>query len=176
MRSKRFLLVIAILFAAALFACKKSGTSSAFDKSYDVWLSYKKKVNNTYAYVAWQGDKVSVYEQTKITITNGNITARDFYSYNYVNQPDGIHKVLVKEWHETADMGTLSTHGSEGAQLYTLDDIYYKAQNIWLKADVGKNVITFETSNSGMISAAGYTPKTCQSDCFIGVNIETITP
>ncbi|HWZ34809.1 MAG TPA: hypothetical protein VNW51_01555 [Mucilaginibacter sp.] len=176
MKSKRFLLAIAILSVAVLFACKKSGVSSAFDKSYDAWLSYKKRVNNTYAYVALHDDKISVYEQTKITVTNGDITARDFYSYEYVYQPDSTRKVLRVQWHETADGGTLSTHGSEGAQLYTLDDIYYRAQNIWLKADVGKNVITFETNNNGIISAAGYTPKICQTDCFIGVVVQSITP
>jgi len=178
MKYQRFLLVIAILSVVALSACKKSGVSSAFDKSYDAWLSYKKKVNNTYAYTVLHDDKVSVYEQTKITVTNGEITARDFSSYQYVYQPNSnvASKVLAEQWHETMAESTLSTHGSEGAQLYTLDDIYYRAQNIWLKEDAGKNTITFETNNNGMISAAGYTPKSCQDDCFIGVVIQSITP
>lgn len=84
MKSQTFLLAIAILLVAALPSCKKSGVSSAFDKSYNTWLSYKKKVNNTYAYTALYDDKVTVYQQTKITVTNGNITARDFFSYDYI--------------------------------------------------------------------------------------------
>lgn len=179
MKNQKFLVVIAILSALALFACKKSGVSSSFDKSYKAWLAYKQKVNNTYAYVALHDDKVSVYEQTKITVTNGEVSARDFFSYQYVYKPDSnvTRKVLAQEWHESAADNTLSTHGSTGAQLYTLDDIYYRAQNIWLKANTSTNVITFETNNNGLISAAGYTPNTCQGgDCFIGVTIQSITP
>ncbi|MFD2871619.1 hypothetical protein ACFS5N_03995 [Mucilaginibacter ximonensis] len=177
MKNQKLLLVIAVLLAVTLFACKKSGVTSAFDKSYDAWLSYKKKVNNNYAYIAVE-DGDNSHAETKITVTNGEITARDYAFYDSVYKPDSnvTRQVLTEQWHESADNYTLSTH-ADGAQLFTLDDIYYRAQNIWLKADQSKNKITFETNNNGIISAAGYTPNSCKSgDCFIGAKIKSIMP
>ncbi|GAA4090628.1 hypothetical protein [Mucilaginibacter panaciglaebae] len=176
MKSNKLLLLGALLLATTLFACKKGGVSSSFDKSYDAWLAFKKKTNDTYVYVAVHDVKSSTYSETKITVTQGNITARDFVSYQYVFKPDSdiTTKVLTDDWHESG--GSLNTHGSTAANLYTLDDIYYKAQNIWLKANTNKNVVTFEAKNDGLISIAGYTPKNCPSgDCFIGINIKSIT-
>lgn len=178
MKSNKLLLFGALLLLTTLFACKKSGTSSAFDKSYDAWLAFKKKTNNSYTYIALKGSNSSQYSETTIKVTQGAVTARDFYSYQSVYKPDSniTKTVIIEEWHESAADNTLSTHVTDAANLYTLDDIYYKAQNIWLKANTNKNVITFETNNNGMISIAGYTPKNCQTgDCFIGVNIKSIS-
>jgi hypothetical protein len=168
-----FLLVVTILYT-----CKKDSNSSAFDKSYSAWLSYKSSVNNTYSYTAFHDSDSSNFWETKITIKQGSITARDYLQYDFIYTPANktTTKTLIKEWHETAAEGTIGTHGSDGWGLFTLDDVYYKAQNIWLTAKPGTNTITFETNNNGLISAAGYTPKNCQSgDCFIGVKIRSIT-
>ena len=176
MKSNKLLLLGILLLGATLFACKKGGVSSSFDKSYDAWLAFKKNTNDTYVYTAVHDVKSSIYSETKITVTQGSITARDFVSYQYVFKPDSniTTKVLTDNWHESGS--TLNTHGTAAAGLFTLDDIYYKAQNIWLKANTNKNVITFETKNDGLISVAGYTSKDCTSgDCFIGINIKSIT-
>ncbi|HEY9534901.1 MAG TPA: hypothetical protein VIQ77_10205 [Mucilaginibacter sp.] len=178
MKNNKLLLFGALLLVSTLFACKKGGISSAFDKSYDTWLAFKKKTNNTYAYVAVSGDNLSTYSETKITVSQGSITARDFVLYQYTYIPDSniTRKTVTEEWHESASHSNMNTHGADGAGLFTMDDIYYKAQNIWLKANTNKNVITFETNNDGMISTAGYTPKSCQSgDCLIGIKIKSIS-
>jgi hypothetical protein len=69
----------------------------------------------------------------------------------------------------------LNTHSDEGGALMTLDDIYAKANNVWLKADPKLNYIYFETKNAGLISTCGYFPKDCQDDCFVGVHISSIS-
>ncbi|WP_214070606.1 hypothetical protein [Mucilaginibacter sp. dw_454] len=175
MKIPKVLLVVAIVAATAILSCNKSGVSSDFDKSYSTFLAFKKSSGNTYTYIAVHDVKDATYSETTITIKQGEITARDFlnYEYEFDTGSNTTTKTLTDQWHETAN--TLGTHGTEGAQLLTLDDIYYQAQNIWLKADKSKNVITFQTNNNGMISAAGYTPNSCVSDCFIGVNIKSIT-
>jgi hypothetical protein len=175
MKFIKLLLVVATVSVTILLSCKKNGASSDFDKSYNAWLAYKAKVNDTYAYIAIKGDQSTVYSETTIKVVQGNIIARDFlnYEYKYTAGNNTPTKVLTVEWHETS--GNIGTHGTDAADLYTLDDIYYRAQNIWLKADKSKNVVTFESNNNGMISFAGYTPNTCKSDCFIGINIKSIT-
>jgi hypothetical protein len=56
----------------------------------------------------------------------------------------------------------------------TLDQIYELAKNDLLlkRADVS---ISFESKNSGLISAAGYVQNGCQDDCFRGINIKSIS-
>jgi|GEM_PF-2584846 len=177
MKSQKKLLAAAFLMAAVMFGCKKDSTSSAFDKSYDTWLTYKQKVNNTYTYTAYQ-DNQAIYWETKITVVNGSISARDYQQYDYEYDPNTKinSKVLLNEWHESAGSGTIGTHGAEGWGLYTIDDVYYQAQNVWLKANTNTYNITFETNNNGIISTAGYAIKKCVTDdCFIGVHIKSIT-
>ncbi len=177
MKSIKLLLVIAVLAAIPSLSCKKSGVASSFDKSYSAWLAYKGKTNNTYSYIAVEGDQLNYYSETTIKVVQGEIVARDYfyYLYKYTSSGGTPVKTLTTEWHETNANKDVGTHGTDAADLFTLDDVYYRAQNIWLKADIGKNVITLETNNDGMISAVGYTPNSCQSDCFIGIHIKSIT-
>lgn len=179
MKSKRVLLFVAILVATTgVFSCKKDSASSVFDKSYKAWLSYKSTTNNTYTYIVIHDDTIGTYWETKITVKQGNITARDFEEYDNVYKPETNtrSRVLINEWHESTASSSLGTHGADGWGLFTIDDIYYKAQNIWLKANANSNVITFTTDNRGLISAAGYTPKSCQTGyCFIGVKIKSVS-
>lgn len=179
MTSRRILLAASFLVAVTfVFSCKKDGFSSAFDNSYKAWNSFKSSANNTYTYIAYHDPQIGIYWETKVTIKQGDVTARDYWAYENVYKPDSniTRRVLFDEWHESADLGTLGTHGSDGWGLYTMDDVYYRAQNVWITANADKNIITFEANNSGLISAAGYTPKSCKNgDCFIGIKIKSIT-
>ncbi|RWY54329.1 hypothetical protein [Mucilaginibacter gilvus] len=76
-------------------------------------------------------------------------------------------------WHE--EVANLGTHGNEGAELLTLDQVYTKAQNVWLKVDDTKNDVYFDAKNNGLISFAGYVPKGCVDDCFTGIMITEIS-
>jgi hypothetical protein len=175
---KNLKLLSLIVFMAGMFvtSCsKKDAITTDYDKSYKAWLDFKTSSNNSYKYTTIAGSLFGSYSETKVTVTNGAVTGRDYVYYEYQYHTDNTPptKVLVKEWQETT--GNLGTHGAEGGNLYTLDDIYSHAKNNWLMADQSKNTVTFETNNSGMISVAGYMPKSCQDDCFIGITIQSIT-
>jgi hypothetical protein len=77
----------------------------------------------------------------------------------------------VSSWDE--DANNIGTHNA-GAEVLTLDQIYDKAKNEWLKADTKTNKIYFETDAKGLIASCGYVPDGCQDDCFTGVTITSI--
>ena len=175
---KNLKLIALTLMMSGLFisSCsKKDATTSAFDTSYKAWLDFKSTSNNTYKYTATDGSLVGSYGETKVTVTNGAVSSRDYFFYEYQYHTDNTPptKILSKEWHETTS--SLGTHGAEGGELLTLDDIYSRAQSNWLAADPSRNTVIFETNNGGMISVAGYTPKNCKDGCFIGITIQSIT-
>jgi hypothetical protein len=188
MRTKLCLIVLAL---TVFFSCKKDsiknttktkGNISTTDSvtlkadtafvlnyniSYNAWLAFKQTVNNSYTYTivtAYVESAINLTE-LKTTVKNGQITARDYTEYAYAFQ-NAAKKVIMNQWHEQGV--TLNTHPEVGEPM-TLDDIYLKAKNSWLNADPVKNDIYFETRNSGLISQAGYYPKGCQDNCFIGI-------
>jgi hypothetical protein len=175
---KAIYLLISFLGLISFSACKKTAFENDYDKSYAKWLSFKKSSNNSYIYTTVSS---SVFpeggsKETKITVMNGSITARDYIASHYersANSPTAT-KVVTSQWNE--DKASLNSHKNEGAQLLTLDEIYHKAKNEWLKADKKANDIYFETKNNGIISSCGYIPKGCQDDCFSGINISLVTP
>lgn len=147
-----------------------------YDNSYNAWLSYKQKAKNSYVYTI---NQVYVEPSNNVTIItrveNGKVVARDYSAYYYLI--DTEHNTTTRDttakWHEEGN--TLNTHAEAGDAM-TLDDIYVKAQNIWLNADPLKNDIYFETKNNGLISEAGHYPKGCQDNCFVGIQqITSIT-
>jgi hypothetical protein len=165
--------IIIILFLAA---CKKDATNTAYDTSLSKLQAFKKNATNGYTFTTFSS---SVFGQssveTKITVVNNTITARDYIAYFYTpgGGTDTPTKTVTAQWHEEG--ATLNTHGSLTAWYLTLDDVYAKAKNEWLNVDKKTNAIYFETKNSGLISSAGYTPNGCQDDCFFGINIKSIT-
>jgi hypothetical protein len=176
MKNLKLITLTVILTSLFAVSCsKKDAITSAVDKSYKAWSDFKQTSNNTYKYTAITSSFSGSYSETKISVTNGSITARDYVYYEYQYHTDNTPptKLLSKEWHETTS--NLGSHGAEGAELLTLEDVYSHAKNNWLAADPSRNTVTFETNNNGMISVAGYTPKNCQDDCFIGIKIQSIT-
>ncbi len=158
--------VILILTAS----CTKDELRSNFDESYDSWKDFKKAKNNSYSYTATTVSWTGFSTETKIVVKDGLVKERIYNRYN-TNGWTGP-KTLEASWKE--DASSLNSH-SGGAEILTLDQVYEKAKNIWLKADKDKNEIYFEEKNNGMISTCGYVPKDCMDDCFIGIKISEIS-
>jgi hypothetical protein len=148
--------------------------ASNYNTSLQAWATYKTSIGNSYKYTVLTSSFAGFETLTTITVVNGSISARDYFYYTYTQSADNtLTRNLGKEWHETT--ANLGTHASEGAELLTLDQVYTKAQNVWLKADEIKNDVYFEAKNSGLISYARYVPKGCMDDCFTGIMITEIS-
>ena len=176
MKNIKYILSGIIAGVMILSACKKDATTSQYDDSLKAWNAYKAKVNNTYVYTTTFTPVTDVNNKTTITVTNGTITARDFFSYatTYTPTTGTTNQVIALEWHETT--GTVGTHSDPGSTLYTIDDLYAITKNSWLGADKSRNTVYFETNNNGIISKAGYVPNGCKEGCFIGTQIISIKP
>ncbi|MEX8546990.1 MAG: hypothetical protein V5804_05250 [Mucilaginibacter sp.] len=163
-----------IILAVTIFfsGCKKDAVNSDYDRSYSAWSNFKNSSNNSYSYTEYSGSIFGGYHETKITVKSGTVTSREFLSGVY--KPNSNVLTITKTWIENA--GSLNTHGNEGFDLLTLDQVYDKAKTVWLKADKKQNDIYFENKNNGLISSAGFVPKGCQDDCFNGVSIKNINP
>ncbi|WP_183559429.1 hypothetical protein [Mucilaginibacter sp. SP1R1] len=171
---KKLSLFAIVIILISIASCKKDdiANESPFNKSYNAWISYKGSVNNSYNYTINNGSVFGYGTETKIEVSNGKIISRDFTATQL--RRDGTNnRDIVANWHE--ETSSLNTHGDQGAQLLTLDDVYMKARTIWLKADTKNNDIYFEARNNGMISNCGYVPKGCQDDCFTGISISAIS-
>ena len=161
-----------LFLTLCLCSCKKDALTSDYNTSYSKFLAFKRSASKGYTYTAITSSFFSFETETKITVINGLITARDFVSYRYIT--DAVNntqkKEIVNQWHEASN--ELNSH--TGAWFLTLDEVYKKAKTEWLTADPKKNTIYFESKNDGMISEAGYVPIGCQDDCFWGIHISVI--
>lgn len=162
-------LVVLILFLTV--SCSKDELRSDLENSYDNWEDFKKANNNSYFYNATTSSWAGFSTETTIVVKNGVVTEKIYKMYT-INGSNGV-KTLTASWSE--DTPSLGSH-QQGAETLTIDQIYEKAKNVWLKADKEINTIYFEEKNSGMISKCGYVPKGCMDDCFIGIEISVIKP
>jgi len=170
MKNTLFLIITASLF---IFSCKKDPASNTqkengslnYNQSYSAWLSYKNNVHNSYVYTTAYGSFTGNVLEEKVTVTNGTVVAFDYTLKRMDN-------AIINQYHE--DKASLGTHDN-AVLLLTLDDVYTKAKNVWLKADPKSNSIYFETKNNGLISNCGYVPNNCADDCFTGITITSIT-
>lgn len=164
--------ILYVLILLLCISCKKDSLpyNNEFKKSVDAWNAYKASVNNSYSYISYFGSVFGGYTETKITVQNGVVTGRDFVVGIY--PPNSNTLQAMKSWTESS--ATLNSH-AEGAAAITLDAIYAKAPNQWLNVDPKNNYIDFTTDSNGLISSCGYSSKNCQDDCFVGVNIKSIT-
>ena len=153
-------------------ACSKDALRSDLDDSRDAWLKFKKANNNSYSYTATFGSWAGFSTTTTIVVMNGIVSERIYKRYTIDGQTG--QKKLDKSW--TEDKSTLNTHPYEGAETWTLDEVYNRANNVWLKADKDQNELYFEANNNGMISLCGYVPKNCADDCLVGIRISEIKP
>lgn len=164
--------LFSLLFMGTLFtSCKKSEISheASFEKSYKEWLSFKKGSGNSYQYtVAWSS-WTGMSWQTVITVRHGKVVKRNFQYFLPADWPVEI-PADKKAW--TENEGGINSH-QDGAEAVTLDEIYAKTRNYWLKKR--DNVKTyFEAKNNGLISSCGYVENGCADDCFNGIDIINI--
>lgn len=166
-----FTLVVIMFFAA----CDKSDIEygNGYEKSYKAWLNFKESSNNSYKYVVTAGTWVGASWQTTITVTNGEVTQRDF-KYTHMDETilGNLPEDYLLEW--TENKSELNTHEHWPAAV-TLDEIYDIARKEWLIKRENAETY-FETNNAGMISSCGYIDDNCQDDCFRGITISSIEP
>lgn len=158
------LLLIIILFGA----CKKDEYGDELSKSKEVYIAFKQASNNNYQYVVTTSSWTGYSTATTLTIQGGKVVGRAYVAKRIADTVGTV--VVVQEW--TEDAGSLGTHW-DGAFSLTLDDVYERAKNEWLKKRDDADVY-FEAKNQGMISTAGYTEKNCADDCFRGIEIGSI--
>lgn len=165
----RNLSLIILVVALGLSACKKDEVFTGYDESYSAWQSFKKSSSNSYSYVTYNGSWTGLYAESKITVQNGKVIARDFLQGHYLQNTATL--IVDTTWAENA--ATLNTH-EYGFEALTLDQVYTKAKTEWLNVSKEDNYISFEAANNGIVSSAGFVPKGCQDDCFNGINIKDI--
>lgn len=194
-------IMIVLVMMLSLVACKKDMEyKTSFDKSNKTWKHFKSSSNNTYRFVTTGGSWVGISWQTTIKVTNGVAVERKFAYTVYANivmpttgwTPAKEMEILTKmnitaaefrerngkdlidflSWTETGAM--VGTHKNTPANTYlTLDEVYAKIKNDWLKKRSGTTTY-FETKNNGMVSSCGYVADNCADDCFNGITISLI--
>lgn len=160
-----YLFVLGIVFTS----CDKNDFEyeDNFKRSHSAWLDFKAQSNNSYMYTT-QGSSWTGYAwETSITVVDGKVVQRSFKYIRGENIPE-----VDEQWIENED--EINSHKNTSAsEACTLDDVYEKAQNDWLKQ--GKDVTYFfEAKNNGLISLCGYVPDGCMDDCFTGISISDI--
>lgn len=166
----RLLVIIAVIF---FISCSKRTTdNSEYERSYKTFLQFKAASGNSYKYVVTTSSWTGFSTETIITIQNGEATKREYKSMQLEHGSNPPVTTVVEQWVE--DKAGLNSHEA-GADPVTLDVVYSKAKNEWLKVDPNSNTIFFEIENKGMISLCGYVPKNCADDCFMGIVIKNIS-
>lgn len=171
---RRTIFFLALLLTGYLISsCEKNNIDfeDEYKKSYRAWLDFKESSGNTYNYTVSGASWVGIAWETKITVSKGIITQREFKYTTTHSLSESIQKEDL-EWIEYQN--EINSHGSTvAAEPLTLDEIYARAQNEWLVKR--KDVQTyFEVNNGGLISSCGYVPNGCMDDCFRGIRITNI--
>jgi hypothetical protein len=172
---KRLFTLLTILAVFTLYACKKDGVNYAFQyrQSSIAWQQFKQATGNSYTYEVVSGSWVGLGFYTTITVKAGKVVERKYLlTGDTTRARTGV--TVLKEW--TEDESQLGSHTSDAASAaVTLDNIYDRAGNEWLKGPEDADYY-FETKNDGMISICGYVPHGCADDCFRGIHISYIRP
>ena len=171
---KKYFIVFLVLAGISFSGCKKEKISckSDFEKSLKEWQEFKKSSGNSYQYTVVRSSWVGMSWKTVITIKNGKVIQRNF---KWTVQDDWTPQIPEdqKEWMENES--EINIHKDSGAaDAITLDEVYSRAKTDWLKKR--DHVTTFfEAKNIGLISSCGYQDNNCADDCFVGINITSIT-
>lgn len=163
-----------LLFLAVVsFSCKKSKLEYEpdFRKSYKEWMDFKNLHGNSYEYTAVGSSWVGISWQTVITVKNGVVMKRH---YTLTVPADWQGQIPPEELEWTEDGSSIGTHDG-GSPAMTLDEVYQKASDDWLKKR-DHTTTYFETKNNGIISTCGYRDDYCADDCFVGIVITSVNP
>ncbi len=175
-------LITACLTLGLLSSCeKKSLPAVPFEKelalSKQIWLQFKNDCNDTYKYKIYEETYTNIDGEhtvsTVITVKEGIIIRREYIDEScQVDHPhDGESCVITQviEWTENRD--DLNTH-PEGTKAMTMDNVYTKARNEWLKKMNGNFNYILATDNDGMISKCGnYNLDIFDGERFNGITI-----
>lgn len=162
-----FWIICLIAISYCLISCEKSDIDheAEYENSYLKWLAFKKSSHNSYSYRASFFSQISV-ARTRITVTNGITTKREFECIRYLPSNDTV------KWVESMD--EINMHDDiEAAKAITLDQIYHDAKTEWLVKRDGMDVI-FTTDSQGIISTCGYQEDNCADCAFTGVHIDEV--
>ncbi|AUP77643.1 hypothetical protein [Flavivirga eckloniae] len=170
MKSKIYSIALLLVITLA-FSCESDDLAHQDDfvNSKITWLQFKESSYNSYKYTTTFSSWIGTSWETTITVSKGEIVKRHFKYTLTKGLPDDFPEENL-EW--TENENELGSNGYKHT-LLTLDEVYEKAQNEWLK-DREQAQIFFETKNNGLISTCGYIEKGCQDDCFIGIKIKSI--
>lgn len=164
--------LVVFLSALVFVSCKKDTLSHGADysRSYLAWKAFKDSSHNSYRYMVGTNSWTGAGTETIITVREGKVVERSFVAKQSTHNGTTFVVTVLQEWTETGSQ--LGSHDLV-ASIATLDDIYEKAKEDWLKKR-DKVTIYFEAKNNGMISLAGYVPDGCQDDCLRGIHIRFI--
>lgn len=170
MNLKAYLLFL-VVATSILCSCTDLENQSEFDISKEAWSDFKASEGNSYKYTATFSSWAGFGWETTITVDQGSVSQRDFQMTFFDGEvPDHLTEDEL-QWTETgADIGTRN----DGAEAITLDEVYDKAESVWL-IDRSNATTYFESENQGMISLCGYVEDGCQDDCFVGIRISDVT-
>lgn len=163
-----------LFISLAFISCKKSDfrNQSDFEKSYNEWVKFKGTSGNSYRYTVSGGSWTGMGWQTVITVSEGNVVQRHFKLSFPVGWTGNLPDDDKVEW--TENENEINSHEpNSAAEAITLDVIYERASNNWLKRR-GNAKTYFEAKNNGLISLCGYVEDGCQDDCFNGITITSI--
>lgn len=171
---QKYFILLLLLIGTSFSGCKKEDISykSDFEKSLKEWEKFKKNSGNSYQYTVLRSSWVGMSFQTIITVKKGKVVQRKF---TWIVPVDWMPEIPEDQREWTENENEINAHKDSGASdAITLDEVYDKAKNDWLKKR--DNVTTyFEAKNNGLISSCGYVEDNCADDCFIGINITSIT-
>lgn len=172
MKSKKGLLAL-LSIICILTGCDKNDFDfqNKYENSHKAWQTFKTSAGNSYTYTTTGSSWVGLAWETKITVSNGVVTSRDF-KFVRTEGFEGDIPEESKEWSETAE-NVGSRKNTPASDPITLDDVYQTAKNDWLRKKENSETF-FETENNGIISLCGYRDKNCADDCFRGIRIISI--
>ena len=171
---QKYILLFLLFVGTSFMGCKKEeiNKKSDFEKSLAEWKKFKKSSGNSYQYTTLRTSWVGMSFQTVITVEKGKVVQRKF---TWIIRDGSTSQIPEDQREWTENENEINSHPQSGAaDAITLDEIYDQAKNDWLKKR--DNVTTyFEAKNNGMISTCGYKDNYCADDCFIGINITSIS-
>lgn len=196
----RIIPIVLAYILVLITSCEKERFEyqNEYEKSYQAWLNFKNESGNNYTYTTSISSWVGWTTQTTITVETGTVVSRTFrfsqigshiipeegwdeetasIAFKSIGYSDEEIERLQREdfidglqWKE--DTETLGANEG-GGSIWTLDEVYRRAKNDWLKKRGDANFY-FKSDNNGMISSCGYVENNCADDCFRGITIIAI--
>ncbi|TYP98705.1 hypothetical protein C7447_10220 [Tenacibaculum adriaticum] len=146
----------------------KSNNGLSFNENLEKWNELKIENGNSYTYKIRRSSVFGHTQTTTLVIQNDKVIARSFESYKPDLDSDDFNLILIETYDENeSNLG----ENTNGAELKLIEDYYNDCSSEYLIVTTNNKIITFSTSDSGIITSCGYRDKRCADDCFIGYTI-----